>query len=218
MTSVLRFIWKRVFLGLVSLILILFLFLVGSWIWSALKIIEYQFVESPWLNGLIKIGLMLGFAFFLGLLVSWRWSRSLIMSILSKIPGVRTIAYAFFNHTFIERLKQGGLPEAMFEDVCGRWGFGIVTNEFKAPESPRDWKRYRKNPNAWTETLIDWCIVLGPPTAPLALTAQMWHIPKNRLVFVGFTAKDTTITVASFGFIFSLIRFIEEEKFLEGEK
>jgi hypothetical protein len=210
--NVLNFVWKRAFLGAISLILGLFLFILGSWVWNVLAGIDYRFFDSPVLNGLIKIAVVFTLVFFVGLLVSWRWSRSLILFFLSKIPGLRTLSHSFLNHEFVERFKKGQLLEAMFEDVNGRWGFGIVTNEFKAPENPKDWKSYRENPDPWEGELIDWCTVLGPPTAPLAITAQMWRIPKNSLVFTGSTAKDTTITVASLGFIFALAPFRREEK------
>ncbi len=192
-------------MGGVSLIFIFFIALIVSWLWGAFSGIGFELVDSKILNFFIAIAMIAAAAFFVGLLVSWRWSRNLILLILSKIPGIGSIAHSFLNHDFVERLKKEELPEVVFRDIADRWAMGFVTNEFLAPENPETWI----SADHWNKSsLIEWCIVIGPPTTPLAITAPMYFIPKRNLAYTGRTAKDTAITAASFGFAFRLPQVI----------
>lgn len=205
-------IWKAhsriLLMGFVISAPFLFLLLILNWLWSIFATIKI--VNYPILNFLlISVGI-LAFSYVVGLLTKWGWSRVLILFLVSKIPIIGSWAQALLNREFMEKLREQGLLEVMFPDVGDRWGFGIATKEILRPVHPRDWAEYVKNPSAWTLPLIEWCVVLGPPTAPVAPTAPMWYCKKSQLVYNGSTAKDTLLTAASFGF--SLQSFGEKGK------
>ncbi len=198
-----KILWGKLKLGFIALIPILVivavLFSVVNWVTS----IGYGFVENRNINITINfVILFLGLPFMCGCLLSMRWFRNLGLNLLGKLPLVGPLFGFILNHDYVERIQSGELKEVFFKHAGDAYAIGGVVNEFEWPESG--------DPKTGGP-LVKWCVVLGPPTAPLAITAHVLMVKKSNLVFTGRSYKDTILTTASFGFNFDIKR--ETEKY-----
>jgi hypothetical protein len=149
--------------------------------------IGHQFGNWVWLAALIMA------PFLAGLLVSWKTFREVILKICSKIPVLSVAANFFLNKEYVERMTDGGFPEVIFKHTEESWAFGTVTNDsLRVPENMTD------------GPITDWVVILGPPTAPVSVTAQIYLRKKSSVVYTGRYIKDTAITTASLGLKFPL--------------
>ncbi|KKU85275.1 MAG: hypothetical protein UY12_C0005G0006 [Parcubacteria group bacterium GW2011_GWA2_47_8b] len=136
----------------------------------------------------------------LAILLGWIWSgiRAVSLDILkvcSNVPIVSIVTNFLFNHEYIERVAKGDLPEVLFRHTNESWTIGTVTNELKLPE---DLDADASGP------LVDWVVILAPPTAPLSVAAPVHLRKKSTVIYTGRLIRDTALSVASFGLNFQL--------------
>ena len=190
--------WGKLKLGFIALIplLVIVAVLVAAVNWVAG--VGYGFVENHSVNLAINLAIFfVALPFFCGCLLGMRWFRNLGLGLLGKLPLVGPLFSFILNHDYVERIQSGQLREAVFRHAGDGWAICGVVNEFEAPEF-------------WDSgPLVKWCIVLGPPTAPLAFTAHVLMVRKADLKFTGRSYKDTILTTASFGFNFDIKRETE---------
>ncbi|TSC88782.1 MAG: hypothetical protein G01um10143_839 [Parcubacteria group bacterium Gr01-1014_3] len=193
--------WGKLKLGFIALIPILVIVAVLVSVVNWITNIGYSFVGNQSINIAINLAILfVGLPFLCGCMLSMRWFRNLGLSLLGKLPLVGPLFGFILNHDYVERIQSGELKEVMFKHAGVAWAIGGVVNEFEWPESG--------DPKI-AGPLVKWCIVLGPPTAPLAFTAHVLLIKKTDLVFTGRSYKDTILTTASFGFNFDIKRETE---------
>lgn len=185
--------WGKLKLGFIALVPVLvitaILVSVVNWVMN----VGYGFVENRSLNMLINLAaLFVVLPLLFGCMLSMRWFRNLGLNLLGKLPLLGPLFRFILNHDYVERIESGDLREAVFRHAGDAWAICGVVNEFEAPEF-------------WDSgPLVRWCIVLGPPTAPLAFTAHVLCVKKSNLTFTGRSYKDTILTTASFGFNFDV--------------
>lgn len=177
--------WKTGFITVIPMLVIVIL-LASILNWTAN--IGAVFTDSKTMIWLITAGVLLFPPLICGWLINYQWMRKFGLELLGKLPVVGPLFSFFLNHDYIERIKSGNLQEAMFKYAGDTWSFGGVVSKFQAPI-------YGNHGH-----LVTWCMVLGPPTAPLAPTAPVLLVRESDLVYTGRTYKDTILTVASFGF------------------
>ncbi len=189
-------VWSKLKLGFIALVPVLvitaILVSVVNWVMS----VGYSFVENRSLNILINLAaLFVVLPLLCGLLLSMRWFRSLGLGLLGKLPLIGPLFSFILNHDYVERIQSGDLKEVFFRYAGDALAIGGVVNEFDWPESG--------DPKIGGP-LVKWCIVLGPPTAPIAFTAPVLILKRTDLIFTGRSYQDTLLTTASFGFNFDL--------------
>lgn len=200
-----RWFWSRYKAGLLSIVLPAVVLFIGIQIfgglWNVASWLNEKFVGSGIGQWSFFLGI-LNAPFLVGWLLSWRTFRELVLKSFSKIPLLSIAVNFFLNKDYVDRMMDGGLPEVIFQHTEYSWSFGTVTNEKMLPVD-------LDNPES---PLIPWVVILGPPTAPISVTAQMYLRPKRTVTFTGRVIKDTAITTASLGFKFDL----DPRKFKSG--
>lgn len=188
--------WGKLKLGFIALVPILVIVAVLVSVVNWVMNVGYGFVESRSLNLAINLAaLFVVLPLVCGFLLSMRWFRNLGLNILGRLPLIGPLFGFILNHDYVERIQSGELKEVFFRYAGDAWAVGGVVNEFEWPESG--------DPNIGGPP-VKWCIVLGPPTAPIAFTAPVLLLKKSNLVFTGRSYKDTILTTASFGFNFDI--------------
>jgi len=178
-------VWKT---GFITVVPVLVIIIIMASILNWASNIGAVFTDSKTMIWLITAAALLGVPIIFGWLLSCKWVRTFGLEILGKLPVVGSLFSFFLNHDYIERIKSGDLQEVMFKYAGSTWTIGGVVNKFTAPI-------YGHHGH-----LVTWCVVLGPPTAPLAPTAPVLLVKEADLIYTGRTYKDTLLTVASFGF------------------
>ena len=190
-----RQIWSIFKTGLLALIPILVLAILLGWIWSGIRAVSLDFTSIPPLNWAINTATVLAAVFAIGWLISRHWFRAAILKVCSNVPIVSIATNFLFNHEYIERVAKGDLPEVLFRHTNESWTIGTVTNELKLPE---DLDADASGP------LVDWVVILAPPTAPLSVAAPVHLRKKSTVIYTGRLIRDTALSVASFGLNFQL--------------
>ncbi len=190
-----KWFWSRYRTGILSsvvpLVLIFLAVKLFGVLWDAAAALNREtfgsaFGHWAWLAGLLLV------PFLVGLLVAWKTFREVMLKIFSKVPVLSVLANFFLNKEYVERVTDGGFPEVVFRHTEDSWSFGTVTNELRLPEKMSEGE------------LTDWVVILGPPTTPVSVTAQMYLRKKTTVVYTGRYIKDTAITTASLGMKFAI--------------
>ena len=186
-------VWSKLKLGFIAIVPVLVIVAVLVSVVNWVTNVGYPFVDHRTLNIAINLSILfVGLPLLVGSMLSMRWFRNLGLGILGKLPLIGPLFSFIMNHDYVERIQSGELREAVFHHAGDGWAICGVINEFDAPEF-------------WDSgPLVPWCIVLGPPTAPLAFTAHVLCVKKSDLKFTGRSYKDTILTTASFGFNFDI--------------
>lgn len=181
--------WSLYKIGFLSLVPLLVLIVICLsffgllWGWSG----EF----SNWVSGgliwrFLFMAILLATPFLMGLIVSWKKFRELILKIFSRVPVVSLFVDLFFNSVNVEKANEGGfLREVMFKTDEHTAFFGTVTNEFLAPSG------------LTSGPLVDWLVIIVP-TTPISVTGPVVLRKKSSVVYTGRLIKDTSISVASF--------------------
>lgn len=190
-----KWFWSRYRTGILSSIVPIVLIFLGVKLFGVLKdaalALNQKTFGTSW-GGWMWLATLFVVPFFLGLLVSWKAFREIILKLFSRIPVLSVIANFFLNKDYVERVTNGGFPEVLFRHTEDSWSFGTVTNEMWLPE------------NMTSGPLAEWVVIVGPPTTPVSITAQMYLRKKSTVVYTGRHIKDTAITVASLGLKFDI--------------
>lgn len=187
--------WRTGILSLIPLLVIAgFIYWLLNWLYG----LTGNLFESIVLVWLINAAILIFVPLIFGWLIGRRWFRTMGQFFLGKLPLVGPVFKFLFNHDYVERIQSGNLKEVLFKYAGDSWAMGGLVTVLKLPDTLRG------------GVLVDWGLVLGPPTTPLAPTAQLLWVKKSDLIFTGRSYQDTIYTVASFGFNVELLELAKK--------
>ncbi|MEK7192384.1 MAG: hypothetical protein AAB646_02635 [Patescibacteria group bacterium] len=182
-------IWRT---GILTTVPVLVIIGLVVWLFNWLSGFTAGLTESRYLNLTIDLAIVILLPLIFGWLIGLRWFRILGQAILGKLPLVGPVFSFLFNHDYVKRIQNGDLQEVVFPYAGSTWGIGGLVNTVKMRQDVSG------------GPLVEWCVILGPPTTPLAPTAQLLLVRKSDVVFTGRSYRETILTVASFGFNFEI--------------
>lgn len=177
-----------ILISIVPVVLIFICVKIFELLWGAAGTINSRTFSTD-LGQMAWLLILLSLPFWMGLLLAWRWFREFLLKITSKIPVVSTVANFLFNKDDAERIDKDDFPEVFFRHTDNSWTIGTVTRELQLHENPDD----------QNSQIVPWLVIIGPPTAPVSLTAQIFLRRKTEVWYTGNYFKDTVLSVASFG-------------------
>ncbi len=177
--------WKVGFLTLLPVLIILMML---SWVYDYLGKIKIDFVESDILNFLIKLAILILAPLIFGLPLKIKWFKNLVVELVSNIPLVGGFIVSGISNQKGQVNVIG--REVFFKETENTWGLGILSNEFF-------W-------DSRGDGVIEKFGFVTHATSPVPITGICKIVPFKDIVLTGRNVQATFVTTSSFGVNFPI--------------